>query len=73
MSKMLGAVAATLVAVSAGSADAAQFYNFNLTGTLMSELGQGPIEDINTGVDPNFSVGETINLSARIRSDNIVK
>ncbi|CAN7425442.1 PEPxxWA-CTERM sorting domain-containing protein [Phenylobacterium sp. LjRoot164] len=73
MSKMLGAVAAALVVVSAGSADAAQFYNFNLTGTLVSELGQGPIEDINTGVDPNFAVGETINLSARISSDNIVK
>jgi len=73
MSKMLGAMAATIVAVTAGSADAAQFYNFNLTGTLMSELGQGPIEDINTGVDPNFAVGETITLTARISSDNIVK
>ncbi|MGH6999130.1 MAG: hypothetical protein ACREEO_13115, partial [Phenylobacterium sp.] len=73
MSKLLGAAAATLIVVSAGSADAAQFYNFNLTGELMSELGQGPIEDVNTGVDANFSVGETITLSARISSDNVIK
>lgn len=73
MSKLLGAAAAAMIVVAASSADAAQFYNFNLTGTLMSELGQGPIEDVNTGVDANFSVGETITLSARISSDNVIK
>lgn len=64
MLKLFAPLAAAVALFGASAAEAARFYEVQLTGTLVSELGYEPWE-LNTGIDANFSVGDTLTLTAR--------
>ncbi|WP_374658790.1 PEPxxWA-CTERM sorting domain-containing protein [Phenylobacterium sp.] len=64
MQKILAALTVATVVVGASSASAARYYEVQLTGTLVSELGYEPWQ-LNTGIDPTFSVGDKFSLTAR--------
>jgi len=64
MHKVLAALTAATIVVGASSASAARYYEVQLTGTLVSELGYKPSQ-LNTGIDPTFSVGDKFSLTAR--------
>lgn len=67
MFRMLGAAVAAVTLIGASQAEAAQFFELTLSGTLVSERSSGG------AVDANLNVGDLITVTARFSSDRLIE
>lgn len=71
MFRTLGAAVAAITLVAAGPALAATKLTFTVKGELVSERGEF-IPGVNTGVDPNLALNNTLTVSASIDASKVV-